>query len=247
MIESGLYVGTLRHRRYTPVPHAFTYRTAMVLLDVDRIPDLMAVSRLTSHNRWNWASFDDRDHLGDPAVPLRLRVLADARDAGLDLPDGPIVLLTHLRYLGYCFNPVSFFYVFDRSATLRFVLAEVNNTAGGSHRYWLQPDDEGASTFRASTRKTMTVSPFMADDLRYRFLFTRPADRLVAHIEASQAGEGLVLDATLSLDRRPWNRAEIRRQLLEHPVMTAKVTAGIHWEALRLWWKGVPVVSVPRA
>ena len=114
VIDSGLFVGTLRHRRFAPVAHAFTYPLFMALLDIDRMPELMRVSRLTSYNRWNWASFDDRDHLGDPARPLRERLAADAARHGIDLPDGRIFLLTHLRYLGYCFNPVSFFYCFDR-------------------------------------------------------------------------------------------------------------------------------------
>jgi cyclopropane fatty-acyl-phospholipid synthase-like methyltransferase len=121
VIDSGLFVGTLRHRRFTPVPHAFTYPLFMVLLDVDRVPELMNRSRLTSHNRWNWASFADRDHLGNPGRPLRERLVVDAARRGIEVPTGPIFLLTHLRYLGYCFNPVSFFYCFDRAEQLRAV------------------------------------------------------------------------------------------------------------------------------
>ena len=139
MIDSGLFVGTLRHRRFTPVAHAFTYPLFMALLDVDRVPQLMSRSRLTSHNRWNWASFDDRDHLGDPSRPLRERLVVDAARHGIELAGGPIFLLTHLRYLGYGFNPVSFFYCFDRAGQLQVVLAEVSNAFGGSHNYWLRP------------------------------------------------------------------------------------------------------------
>ena len=97
MIDSGLFVGTLRHRRFTPVAHAFTYPQFMALLDIDRVLQLMRASRLTSHNRWNWASFDDRDHLGDPSRPLRERLAADAARQGIEVPAGPIFLLTHLR------------------------------------------------------------------------------------------------------------------------------------------------------
>jgi DUF1365 family protein len=150
-MEPGVFVGTLRHRRFSPVAHAFTYPLFMALLDVDRIPELMRVSRLTSHNRWNWAAFDDRDHLGDPERPLRERLAADAAAGAIDLPEGRILLLTHLRYLGYCFNPVSFFYCFDRADRLTVVLAEVNNTFGGSHRYWLR------WTYRPSCRATFNT------------------------------------------------------------------------------------------
>lgn len=241
MIDSGLFVGTLRHRRFTPVAHAFTYPLFMALLDIDRVSELMRVSAVTSYNRWNWASFDDRDHLGDPHRPLRDRLVVDATRQGIALPTGPIFLLTHLRYLGYCFNPVSFFYCFDRAEQLQVVLAEVRNTFGGTHNYWLR-SDPAARTFRAAATKSLYVSPFMPVDLEYAFALTPPASRLVAHMETSQAGS-INFDATLSLERRPWNATEIRRVLLRYPAMTATVMAGIHWQALRLWWKGVPVVS----
>ena len=135
MIASGLYVGTVRHRRRSPVAHAFTYPLFMVLLDIERVPQLMRVSKLTSYNRWNWASFDSRDHLRERTGPLRERLVADAAAHGIELPEGPIFLLTHLRYLGYGFNPVSFFYCFDGSERLWYVLAEVSNRVGGVHSY----------------------------------------------------------------------------------------------------------------
>jgi hypothetical protein len=118
VINSGLCLGTLRHRRFAPIAHAFTYPLFMALLDIDRLPELMRVSRVTGYNRFNWASFHDRDHLGDPARPLRERLVVDAARHGIDLPDGRIFLLTHLRYLGYGFNPVSFFYCFDAAGRL---------------------------------------------------------------------------------------------------------------------------------
>jgi uncharacterized protein len=238
--DAGIFVGTLCHRRLAPVPHRFTYPLFMALLDVDRIPELMRVSRLTSHNRWNWASFDDRDHLGDPRRTLRERLTEDATRHGIELPEGRILLLTHLRYLGYCFNPVSFFYCFDASERLRVVLSEVNNTFGGSHRYWLRPNP-ASRTFRSVTAKSLYVSPFLPADLDYAFAFTPPADRLVAQIQATEQG-AVLFDATLSLKRRPWNAREIRRVLLNHPVMTARVITAIHGQALKLWWKGLPLV-----
>lgn len=244
MIEPGLFVGTLRHRRHVPAAHVFTCRLFMALLDVDRIPELMRVSRLTSYNRPNWAAFDDRDHLGDPARPLRERLAADAGRHGLDLPDGRIFLLTHLRYLGYCFNPVSFYYLFDRGERLRLVMADVNNTIGGSRTYWLQPEADGR-TFRAAASKALYVSPFLPADLDYRFRLTPPSGRHVAHIDAVCNGR-TVFDATLLLERRPWSAREMRRCLVRHPAMTAAVIAAIHWQALKLWWKGIPVVPSPR-
>ena len=236
MIEPGVYLGTIRHRRFSPVAHAFSYPLFMVLLDVDRIGEQMRTSRFTSWNRFNWASFDDRDHLGDPRLPLRERLRIDAVQQGVTMPDGRILLLTHLRYLGYCFNPVSFFYCLDRDGQVALILADVHNTFGGSHRYWVRPHDTAA--------KQLYVSPFLPPDLQYAFDFSRPDASLVAHIEARDEGVAR-FDATLRLERRPWTASEIRRALLRHPVMTAGVVAGIHWEALKLWWKGVPVYDRP--
>ena len=242
VIEPGFYVGTLHHRRHEPRAHAFTYPVSMALLDVDRLPDLMSVSTLTGYNQWRWASFDDRDHLGDPRQPLRARVLADAAAHGLKPVDGPMFLLTNLRYGGYCFNPVSFYYLFDREWRLAHVMAEVHNTFGGAHNYWLTPEVTGRA-HRAIASKAFYVSPFMPVDLDYWFSFTEPGERLNAHIDARR-GERLLFDATLSLERRPWTAAEIRRQLLRFPASTLHVTAAIHWQAVRLWWKGAS--PVPR-
>ena len=153
-VQPGVYTGWLRHRRTSPVTHVFRYPLFMVLLDVDRLPELLGRSRLTGYNRWAWASFHEADHFGDPRMPLRQRLALDAAVHGHALPDGPVYLLTHLRYLGYCFNPVSFFYCFDRAEHLHVVLAEVRNTFGGTHHYWLRPA-AARSTFRATAAKSL--------------------------------------------------------------------------------------------
>jgi len=103
-VQPGIYIGKLRHHRFQPVEHAFSYPLFMVLLDVERIPELMKLSAFTAYNRFAWASFHERDHFGDPSLPLRERLRSDAASHGIALPDGPIYLLTHLRYLGYNFN-----------------------------------------------------------------------------------------------------------------------------------------------
>ena len=244
----ALYVGTLRHRRHAPKAHAFSYSLFMALLDVERIPEAMAVSRLTGYNRRRWAAFDDRDHIGDPSLPLRDRVAASAASAGIDLPDGPIHLLTHLRYGGYVFNPISLYYCYDRGGRLRQVLADVRNTYGGRQAYWLTPADARERRLRAVAAKSMYVSPFMAADVDYEFLLTPPDETLVAHMNVvprGGAGRRVIFDATLTLRRQPWTAASLRTALVRYPLMTAKVIAAIHWEALRLRLKGLPVLPMP--
>ncbi|MEQ1730156.1 MAG: DUF1365 domain-containing protein [Vicinamibacterales bacterium] len=255
-LRPGVYTGWLRHRRTEPVAHTFSYPLFMVLLDIDRIPELMSASRFTSHNRWNWASFHDVDHTGDPSLSLRERLTRDAAAHGQVLPDGPVLLLTNLRYLGYCFNPVSFYYCHDAGGQLRLILAEVHNTFGGSHNYWLTPEGVGLPStetpatpmFRASAMKSFYVSPFMPAEMQYRFAFSQPGSTLVAHMALEQDGappSRHSFDATLSLQFRPWSHTEISRALFRHPAMTLKVVAGIHWEALKLWSKGLSVVPRP--
>ncbi|MFN7913813.1 MAG: DUF1365 domain-containing protein [Vicinamibacterales bacterium] len=258
--QPGVYIGRIRHRRTAPVAHAFTYPLFMVLLDIDRIPELMQVSRFTACNRWNWASFHDADHFGDPALPLRQRLAMDAAAHGHRLPDGPIFLLTHLRYAGYCFNPVSFFYCYDTAGALALVLAEVNNTFGGRHNYWLEPapaarraaaphvGGDEPQTYRAAAQKSFYVSPFMAPDMAYAFAFTEPGEQLLLHMSLERLSvveTPHAFDASLELDFTPWTAPAIARALVRYPLMTAKVIAGIHWEALKLWWKGLPIVARP--
>jgi uncharacterized protein len=257
----GLYTGTLRHRRFRPREHAFTYKLFMAWLDIDRIPELMARSPWTSYNRFNWASFEERDHFGDPRLSLRARVAQDARTHGVPLPDGPIFLLTHLRYLGYCFNPISFFFCYDQGGHLDTVLAEVNSTFGESRNYWLWPrnrqpsanalDPKSAgSALRFRCPKELHVSPFMEMNLEYEFVLTEPGQKLVAHMNTQECGlapepSGPFFDATLALEHEPWTSRSVGRVLLRHPWMTAKVFGAIHWQALRLFLKRVPVYTHP--
>jgi DUF1365 family protein len=226
--------------------HEFRYPLFMVFLDIDRLPELMSVSGFTGYNRWNWASFFDRDHFGDPRLPLRARIEADAEAHGIVLPEGRIFLLTHLRYLGYCFNPASFFYCLDAGDRVRAVLAEVNNTFGERQNYWLTGAVKTAGSRRLRYRcpKVMHVSPFMGMNLDYTFLFTTPGRRLAVHM-ATLEEDQVTFDATLSLRAEPWSAAGLHRALLRHPWMTAKVIAAIHWEALRLYLKKVPVFTHP--
>lgn len=245
----GLYVGTVRHRRFLPTPHDFEYALFMALLDIDHLADAMAVSRFTSYNRFNWASFDERDHLGDPQRPLRDRLAESARAAGHSLPEGQVLLLTHLRYAGYVFNPISLFYCFDQASRLRLVLAEVNNTYGGRRHYWLESSTT-RGPMRARAAKSLYVSPFMDYDVGYEFVLTPPGARLLAHMNVGRAPGGTpakrLFDATLRLERRPWTAPELRRALLRFPLMTTKVVAAIHWQALRLSLKGLAVHPFPR-
>ncbi len=147
----------------------------MALLDVDRLPEAMAVSRLTSYNRWNWAAFDERDHLGDPSQPLRERLRASAAASGEALPDGPVYLLTHLRYRRLRLQSDFALLLLRRAAaTCSWCWPTCSNTYGGRRHYWLRPADDGRRRFRAAAAKALYVSPFMESDVDYEFILTPP-------------------------------------------------------------------------
>jgi hypothetical protein len=245
-MEPAIYSGTLRHRRFQPVRHEFTYPLFMAFLDIDRVAELMRVSPLAGYNRFNWASFDERDHLGDPGLPLRERLRSDAAGRGIRLLDGPVFLLTHLRYLGYNFNPISLYYCYTPRGSLDAILAEVHNTFGEAHHYWLTAADRVAPAKAHVYRcpKRMHVSPFMPMELDYRFALPPPGERLVAHMD-TLAGEQATFDATLMLRREPWSGPSLHRALRRFPWVTAKVIAAIHWEALKLYLKKAPVYTHP--
>ncbi len=243
-MESGLYVGKLRHRRSSPKAHSFAYPVFMAFLDIDRLPELMRVSSFSGYNQWNWTSYCERDHFGDSKLALRERLRIDAARNGVALPAGPIFLLTHLRYLGYVFNPVSFYYCYDHAGNPQTMLAEVNNTFGETHNYWLDASNQRPSTTaqRYTTPKRMHVSPFMGMQMEYDWIFTAPSERIVAHVNTVAEGRPF-FDATLDLKRREWTKRELHRTLASYPFMTARVIGAIHWEALKLWVKRVPVFA----
>ena len=244
-MESAIYVGTLRHQRFRPVRHEFTYPLFMPFLDIDCLPHLMNVSPLASYNRKNWISFQERDHFGDPAVSLRERLARNAQERGIALPAGQIFLLTHLRYLGYNFNPVSFFYFFAQDE-LQMLMAEVSNTFGETENYWLNSrcEQSAANSKKYRFSKAFHVSPFMGMRQEYEWTFTPPSDRLISEC-LTYEGQRPIFSSTLTLNRRDWSRRELHRVVARFPWVTLKVIAAIHWQALRLMAKGVPVVSHP--
>lgn len=251
-MKSCLYSGKLRHRRFEPVSHAFDYSVFMFLLDLDEIDMVFDGRWLWSSRRASLARFERRDHLGDPNVPLHesVRRLVDERTGAR--PTGPIRLLTQLRYFGYGFNPVSFYYCYDRTgSTVETVVAEINNTPWGEqHCYVLgassSPRDTTGELKHYELSKEFHISPFMPMDLRYRWRFTSPGGGLVVHME-NQKDERKLFDATLHLRREPITGWTLNQKLITYPLASTAVIARIYWQALRLWLKKCPVYTHPRS
>lgn len=239
---SCLYRGVVRHRRFAPVAHRFGYRLFLVYLDLAELDTVFAGRWLWSTRRAAPARFRRADHLGDPALPLAECVKDLVAQRLGARPAGPVRLLTNLRYWGYGFNPVSFFYCFGADGkTLEAVVAEVNNTPWRERHPYVLP----GTPLRHRFGKEFHVSPFLPMDLDYEWRFTVPGESLAVHMGVSR-GECRVFDATMALQREPITTSTLAGSLLRHPFMTAKVIAAIHWQALRLWLKKVPFHPHPR-
>ncbi|MBL6749636.1 MAG: DUF1365 domain-containing protein [Nevskia sp.] len=242
---AALYTARVMHRRRVAPFYRFVYRLFYVLVDVDRVAEAAAGLRLFSHNRFNLAAFHDRDH-GDGSGALRAwaeRVLAGG---GIALDGGRIRLLALPRLLGFAFNPLSLWYCEHRDGGLRAVIAEVRNTFGEKHCYLLAA---GGLPLQDSTPlekdKCFHVSPFLDTAGRYRFVLSLPGERLRVAIHESRLGQP-ILDATLAAERRPLTDGALLRLAAAMPLMTLKVVAGIHWQALKLWLRGAKFHRKPR-
>lgn len=231
-----------------PRRHEFTYALFLMYIDLDELPKLFAGRWFWSNERTNVATFRRSDYYGDPSRPLAdcVRSLVEARLGRR--PAGPIRLLTHLRYFGACFNPVSFYFCFaPDGVTTEAIVAEVSNTPWGErHCYVLDARAGGDSNGKHSfhLRKSFHVSPFMPMDVDYAWRFVLSGKRLVIHMDNLRSGAKF-FDATMTLERREIGTRTLSATLLRHPLMSLKVVAAIYFEAARLAIKRVPFFAHP--
>jgi DUF1365 family protein len=241
-VNSALYFGPIHHRRLAPVANAFRYRAFLVYLDLAELDQVFRGRWLWSTHRFAPAWFRRADHLGDPERALHACVRDLVRERTGFRPTGPVRLLTHLRYWGYCMNPVSFYYCFDgEGEQLDAIVAEVHNTPWGErHCYVLDCRAQTAwGHFEFAFPKEFHVSPFMPMDVDYVWRLTTPGRALHVHMESRSNGRTF-FDARMSLERREITTGSLAAALARHPFMTGKVIAAIYWQALKLWLKRSP-------
>jgi len=239
---SAVYEGTIRHRRFEPVAHEFSYRFFLLYLDLGELPGVLDRYPLWSARRRAPARFRREDFMGDPARPLD-ECARDAVEAATgERPAGPVRLLGGLRYLGHSFNPVSFYYCFDSAGErVEAVVADVENIPWGErHPYVLARGGREGPVLSDELDKTLHVSPLMGMDQTYGFRATEPGERLTVHIESRpDAGAGgKSFDATLNLRRRELSRPLLAGLLARYPAMSLQVVAKIYAQSLRLKLKG---------
>ncbi|SFN13201.1 DUF1365 domain-containing protein [Dokdonella immobilis] len=250
-LHSAIYEGTVLHRRHSPHPHAFRYRMAMLFLDLSELDRIFNGRWFWSIGRRNLAEFRRSDFLGDPTMPLEDAVRARVAEAIGRIPAGPIRLLTHLRYFGHSFNPVSFYYCYEADGcTLDVVVAEITNTPWKERHAYVLPVAEAerhAAALSWRFEKRFHVSPFMAMQHDYAWRLLPPAETLFIHMDVMHRGvdSSRAFDATLTLRRKPLDALGLARMLWRYPLMTTRIVAAIHWQALRLWLLGNPVHDHP--
>lgn len=247
-VQSACYAGAVMHRRMRPSSHQLRYRVSWLLLDLDELDSMDRGLRFFSRNGFNLVSFHDRDFGAGSDEPLRSQVEQHLRRAGVSIDGGAIRLLCMPRLIGYAFNPLSIFFCFRRDGGLAALIYEVHNTFGERHSYIIPVDahDKSADEVTQHCDKCFYVSPFIAMDMAYELRVTRPGKRLSVVIRTSDK-DGLLLVASLAGGRQPLTDTTLLRGIVANPMLTLKVVGAIHWHALRLWWKGIPLQPRPPA
>jgi uncharacterized protein len=243
---AALYIGKVMHARLKPVGHRFSYRVMSLLIDLDRLDVADRQTFLFGVNRPALYSFYESDHGERDGSSLRLYAQGCATEHGIDLTGGRVLLLCYPRLFGYTFNPLSVYFCYRADGQPALIIYEVRNTFGDIHAYALpvRAGELSPAGIRQEQDKRFYVSPFVGMTMRYYFRVVPPKDRVKLRILETDS-EGPLLSATFSGHRRALTARELLRSFVSLPAVTVKIMAAIHWEALRLWLKGVRLVPRP--
>jgi hypothetical protein len=243
---AALYFGEVMHARLKPIGHRFSYRVMSLLVDLDRLEEADTASPLFGVNRAALYSFAEADHGKRDGSSLRGYAQACAAARGIDLAGGRVLLLCYPRLLGYAFNPLSVYFCYRADGALALIIYEVRNTFGEIHPYVLpvRADEVSEAGIRQRQDKLFYVSPFMAMAMRYHFRVCPPGAQVKLRILETD-GSGPLLAATFNGRRRALTTAALLRSVVALPLVSFKILAAIHWEALRLWLKGVRLTPRP--
>lgn len=238
--ETGIYTGLVVHRRLRPKTHLLRYRVFTLLLDLDHLGEIPDDAGLLKINRLGLISFYERDHGDGRREGLRRWVNERLMGAGIEDPSKLSVrVLCYPRILGFVFNPLTVYFCDNADNETVALLYEVNNTMGERHTYVIPVTGDKTPPIRQECTKAMYVSPFTPMQGRYSFRILPPADSVTVGIQQSNS-EGPLLNASFTGDWSPLSNRNLVTALVRHPLMTAKVIAGIHVEAFKLWRKGIP-------
>lgn len=247
-VAAALYTGTVMHQRMKPFGHRFNYRVFSLMVDLDRLDEADQLSALFSVNKPNLVTFHEKDHGGEDDISLRSYADRLLSNAGLEERACRIVLVCYPRILGYVFNPISVYYAYDGDDRLTAMIYEVRNTFRERHTYVCPVSDGEMSDggLRQTCDKIFHVSPFIPMQMRYHFRMLPPGQEIRWRILETDA-EGPLLAATFTGCQETMATATLLALTARIPFLTMKIVAGIHWEALKLWFKGAKYISRPKA
>lgn len=244
-MHSRIYKGWVNHRRETPTQHKFRYYLFMLYLDLAELPQLFDTVPFWSARRPALAWFRRSDYFGAADLPLDTAIRNLVEQRLNRRPRGPIRLLTHLRYFGYCMNPVSFYYCFNENGEdIEAIVAEITNTPWGERHQYVLPVSAHGQAMQFEFEKSFHVSPFMPMDIQYQWQFSRPGPELFVNMRNFRADQCL-FEATLALQQQALSPAALLTCLVAYPFITLRIIFAIHWQALRLWLKRTPIFDHP--
>jgi DUF1365 family protein len=244
---AALYFGEVMHARLKPMGHRFSYRVMSLLIDLDRLDAADRQSPLFAVNRAALYSFNEADHGARDGSSLRCYAQRRAAECGIDLTNGRVLLLCYPRLLGFTFNPLSAYFCYRAGGELALMIYEVRNTFGDIHAYVLpvKPAETSEAGVRQAQEKLFYVSPFIEMAMRYHFRVSPPGEHVRLRILETDR-DGPLLAATFNGRRRELTTAALLQSFFSLPLVTLKIVAAIHWEALRLWLKGARLVPRPK-
>ena len=240
-MTSSIYNGTVIHKRFKPKIHYFKYKVFSLLIDLSELKDLSKKIKFFSYNKFNLVSFYEKDHGNRDGSSLVSWVKKNLEDNNINSENVKIKLLCYPRILGYVFNPLSVFYIYDESEKLVCILYEVKNTFGEQHTYIFKVDND-QNLYQHNCSKKFHVSPFIEMNCKYFFRLLKPGEKISVIIDQYQVDEK-ILYASQDGQRVDFNTKELIKSYLKHPLMTFKIISAIHFEAFKLWIKGIKIIK----
>jgi len=240
-MTSSIYNGTVIHKRFKPKTHYFKYSVFSLLIDLSELDYLNKNIKFFSHNKFNLVSFYEKDHGNRDGSSLILWVKKNLEENNINSENVRIKLLCYPRILGYVFNPLSVFYIYDIENKLKCILYEVKNTFGEQHTYIFKVDND-QKLYQHNCSKKFHVSPFIEMNCKYFFRLLKPGEKISVIIDQYQTNEK-ILYASQDGERSDFNTKELIKSYIKHPLMTFKIISAIHFEAFKLWIKGIKFIK----